>query len=137
MSRVLMVTSEAAPFAKTGGLADVLGALPPALAKLGEEVAVVMPRYGSIWADGAERILPDMRLSLGPRVFTAAIDQVERAGVRYFFVDCPLLYSRPGIYGESGGEYVDNHIRFGVLNLAAIEISRQISPADIFHAHDW
>ncbi len=48
MPRILMITSEAAPFAKTGGLADVLGALPPALAKLGEEVAVVMPRYGSV-----------------------------------------------------------------------------------------
>jgi starch synthase len=137
MSRVLMVTSEAAPFAKTGGLADVLGALPPALVKLGEEVTVVMPRYGSISNDGAERIFPEMRLSLGPRAFTAAIDQVERAGVRYLFVDCPLLYGRAGIYGEGGGEYLDNHIRFGVLNMAAIEISRQLSPADIFHAHDW
>lgn len=132
-----MVTSEAAPFAKTGGLADVLGALPPALVKLGEEVSVVMPRYGSVRVDGAERIAPEMPLSLGPRTFTAAIDQVEREGVRYLFVDCPPLYGRSGIYGEWGAEYLDNHIRFGALNLAALEIARKISPADIFHAHDW
>ncbi|MDP9114073.1 MAG: glycogen/starch synthase, partial [Acidobacteriota bacterium] len=67
MSRILMVASEAAPFAKTGGLADVLGALPPALAKLGEEVAVVMPRYGSVSLSGAELILPAMPLIVGPR----------------------------------------------------------------------
>src|SRR5882757_6576777 len=111
MSRILMVTSEAAPFAKTGGLADVLGALPPALVKLGEQVAVVMPRYGSIRLDNSERVLPAMPLSLGPRTFTAAIDQVERQGVRYLFVDCPALYGRSGIYGEWGAEHLDNHIR--------------------------
>ena len=137
MSRILMVTSEAAPFAKTGGLADVLGALPSALVKLGEEVAVVMPRYGSVRVDGAERVASEMPLSLGPRTFTAAIDQMEREGVRYLFVDCPPLYGRSGIYGEWGAEYLDNHIRFGALNLAALEIARQIWPADIFHAHDW
>ena len=82
MSRILMVTSEAAPFAKTGGLADVLGALPPALAKLGEEVVVVMPRYGGVPLAGAELILPALPLTIGPRSFTAALYQVEREGVR-------------------------------------------------------
>jgi starch synthase len=137
MSRILMVTAEAAPFAKTGGLADVLGALPPALAKLGQEVVVVMPRYGSVQLNGAERILPALPLSLGPRSFTAAVDQVEREGARYLFIDCPPLYARAGVYGEWGTEYLDNHIRFGALNLAALEIARQIFPPDIFHAHDW
>ena len=132
-----MVTSEAAPFAKTGGLADVLGALPPALAKLGEEVAVVMPRYGSVHLDGAERILQDLPLSLGPHAFTVAVDQIEYRGARYLFVDCPPLYDRPGIYSGPVAEFPDNHIRFGLLNLAALEIGRRIFPADIFHAHDW
>ena len=74
---------------------------------------------------------------MGPRSFTAAIDQVEREGVRYLFVDCPPLYGRAGIYNEWGAEYLDNHIRFAALNLAALEIAREIFPADIFHAHDW
>ena len=132
-----MVTSEAAPFAKTGGLADVLGALPPALAKLGEEVAVVMPRYGSVPLTGAELISSAMPLRVGPRTFTASLYQVQRGGVRYLFVDCPPLYARAGIYNEWGAEYLDNHIRFAALNLAALEIARKIFPTDIFHAHDW
>ena len=132
-----MVTSEAAPFAKTGGLADVLGALPPALTKLGEEVAVVMPRYGSMPLASAELILPAMPLTVGPRSFSASLYQVQREGVRYLFVDCPPLYARAGIYNEWGAEYLDNHIRFAALNLAALEIARQIFRTDIFHAHDW
>src|ERR1700676_1726951 len=137
MSRILMITSEAAPFAKTGGLADVLGALPPALAKLGEEVAVVMPRYASVPLHGSTRISDGMRISVGPNAFTVGIDQVEREGVRYLFVDCPPLYARPGVYSEDGVAYVDNHIRFGLLNEAALEIGRSIFKPDIFHAHDW
>ena len=133
-----MITSEAAPFAKTGGLADVLGALPPALAKLGEEVAVVMPRYGSVSLGESTRISDAMRLSVGPEAFTVAIDQVEREGVRYMFVDCPPLFARAGIYSdETGAAYIDNHIRFALLNQAAVEIGRSIFPANIFHAHDW
>ena len=97
MPRILMITSEAAPFAKTGGLADVLGALPPALAKLGEEVAVVMPRYASHVPRGSTRISDGMRISVGPNVFTVGIDQVEREGVRYLFVRIAQpLYARPG-----------------------------------------
>ena len=132
-----MITSEAAPFAKTGGLADVLGALPPALAKLGEEVAVVMPRYGSVPLHGSTRIADGMRISVGPDAFTVAIDQVEREGVRYLFVDCPPLYARAGIYSEDSIAYVDNHIRFALLNQAALEIGRSIFRPNIYHAHDW
>jgi len=132
-----MITSEAAPFAKTGGLADVLGALPPALAKLGEEVAVVMPRYSSVRLDGSTRITDGLALSVGPNAFTVAIDEVQREGVRYLFIDCPPLYERAGIYSEEGVAYVDNHIRFALLNQAALEIGRSIFRPDIFHAHDW
>jgi starch synthase len=137
MPRVLMVTSEATPFAKTGGLADVLGALPPALVKLGEEVVVVLPKYGTVQIPGAVRIWGEMPLAVGPRLFTAAIDQVEKEGVRYLFVDCPELYDRPGIYNEAGVDYPDNHLRFALLNQAAIGIARQIFRPDILHGHDW
>ena len=142
MSRILMITSEAAPFAKTGGLADVLGALPPALAKLGEEVAVLMPLYASVPLHGSTygsaRIADAMRLAVGPNAFTVAIDEVKREGVRYLFLDCPPLYGRPGIYSdEAGAAYIDNHIRFALLNEAALEIGRSIFRPDIFHAHDW
>jgi starch synthase len=137
MSRVLMVTSEAEPFAKTGGLADVLGALPPALARRGEEVAVVMPKYGMVRPPDAVRIWHEMPLAVGPRPFTVAIDQVERQGVRYLFVDCPELYGRMGVYNEAGADYLDNHLRFALLNQAALGIARQIFQPDILHGHDW
>jgi starch synthase len=137
MSRILMVASEAAPFVKTGGLADVLGSLPPALVKRGDEVAVVLPRYRSALIETFERIWRDMSISVGPRQFTVAIDQVIRQGVRYLFVDCPALYDRPGIYNENNVDYPDNHIRFALLNQAAIAIARYIFRPQVFHAHDW
>jgi starch synthase len=137
MSRILMVTSEASPFVKTGGLGDVLGSLPAALVKRGEDVAVVLPRYRVAQLPPAERIWYSMPLAMGPHRFVAAIDQVIRDGVRYLFVDCPPLYDRAGIYSESGHDYADNHIRFGLLNRAALEIGRSIFRPDVFHGHDW
>jgi starch synthase len=137
MPRILMVASEAAPFAKTGGLSDVLGSLPAALVRRGNEVAVVLPRYRTAVIDSSERIWHAMPLSVGPHFFTVAIDQVIRQGVHYLFVDCPPLYDRPGLYNELNVDYRDNHIRFALLNQAAIGIARYIFRPDIFHAHDW
>lgn len=132
-----MVSSEAAPFVKTGGLADVLGSLPAALVHRGDEVAVVVPRYRVAKIGSSERIWNEMRLNVGPHSFTVAIDQVVREGVRYFFVDCPVLYDRPGIYNEWNVDYNDNHIRFALLSQAAIGIARYIFRPNVFHAHDW
>src|SRR5580704_10191360 len=113
-----MVSSEAAPFAKTGGLGDVLGALPAALVRRGEDVAVVLPRYRTAEIPYSERIWNEMPLRLGPHRFVVAIDQTSRHGVRYLFVDCPPLYDRGGLYNEHGVDYSDNHLRFGLLNQA-------------------
>jgi starch synthase len=138
MARILMVTPEAAPYAKTGGLAEVLGSLPEALAALGEEVAVVLPRYSEAVLHNAERIWHSMPLTLGPNAYVVAIDQVIGPhGVRYMFVDDPPLYGRAGIYGEHGVDYPDNHLRFALLNQAAIGIGREIFRPDVFHGHDW
>ncbi len=135
--RILMVTPEASPFVKTGGLGDVLGALPAALVRRGEDVGVVIPRYRAAQIHEAERIWYSMPVWVGPHHFTVAIDQVIRDGVRYFFVDCPPLFDRAGIYSESGYDYLDNHLRFALLCRAALEISRHIFRADVFHGHDW
>ena len=132
-----MVTSEAAPFVKTGGLADVLGSLPAALARAGEQVAVVLPKYRTAEIPSFERVWNRMPLYVGFRGFTVAIDQAIRDGVRYFFVDCPELYDRPGVYNERTGDYPDNHVRFALLNQAALSIARHIFRTDIFHGHDW
>jgi starch synthase len=137
MSRVLMVTSEAAPFVKTGGLGDVLGSLPAALVRRGDEVAVVLPRYRTAEIPHSQRIWYAMPLTLGPHRFTVAIDEVVLHGVRYLFVDCPPLYERAGVYNEHGVDYGDNAIRFGLLNQAALGVARNIFRPGVFHVHDW
>ncbi|HUA86938.1 MAG TPA: glycogen synthase GlgA [Bryobacteraceae bacterium] len=137
MSRILMVASEASPFVKTGGLGDVLGSLPAALAARGEDVAVVLPRYRTAHVLPSERVRHAMPVALGPHRFSIDVDLVMHRGVRYFFLDCPPLYDRAGIYNEGGWDYRDNHIRFGLLNRGAIEIARNIFRPDVLHAHDW
>ncbi len=133
MSRILMVSSEAAPYAKTGGLADVLGSLPPELNKLGDECAVVLPRYGSIDVSGAELVYERMRVYLGGGFYECDIYRKDF----FFFVDHPGLYGRDGLYGDRYGDYGDNHIRYAVLCGAALGIARYLFPAQIFHSHDW
>jgi starch synthase len=131
--KILMVASEAAPFVKTGGLADVMGALPAALVERGDEVAVLLPAYGTAANEGAERIWNRMPLWVGPHSYTVSIDQIVRQGVRYLFVACPELYYRDEIYGI----FPDNHIRFALLNQAALGVARSIFRPHVFHAHDW
>jgi starch synthase len=131
-----MVASEAAPFAKTGGLADVLGSLPAALARLGEEVAVLLPFYRGIPLPPAGPILR-LPVQVGPHGYSVAIHEVVRHNVRYLFADCPALYDRAGIYGTAAGDYPDNHLRFAVLCQAALGVARSVFRPDVFHAHDW
>lgn len=137
MSRILMVSSEAAPFAKTGGLADVLGALPPELHALGDTCAVVLPRYGSIDVSSAEKVYQGMRVYLGGGYYECDIFRLERRGVSFFFVEHLGLFGRDGFYGDRYGDFGDNHIRYALLCGAAIGIARHLFPTDIFHCHDW
>jgi starch synthase len=131
-----MISSECAPLAKTGGLADVIGALPPALKAAGETVAVVIPRYGSIDLKTARRVYDPLPVYLGPTRYDTAIYQAP-AEFPLYLVDCPPLYDRPGLYGELGLDYPDNHIRFAVFARAALAVARYLFQADILHCHDW
>jgi starch synthase len=131
-----MVSSEAAPLAKTGGLADVVGALPSALRALGDDVAVLIPRYGTIDLKGTRRVYDNLPIYLGATRFDTSIYQAP-AEYPLYLVDCPSLYDRPGLYGESGVDYPDNHIRFAVLSRAALAVARVVFRTDIFHCHDW
>jgi len=132
-----MVSSEAHPFAKSGGLADVVGALPIALAELGVESAVVLPRYQSISLDGAELALKDLRVYLGDGYHLTNIWARRHRGVTFYFVDCPYLYDRAGLYGDHNGEFGDNAVRYAVLCGAALGIARHLFRPDIIHCHDW
>lgn len=128
-----MVGSEATPFVKTGGLADVLGSLPAALVRLGDEVGVVLPKYRVAETPGAETVWLAMPLWVGPHAYPADIHRLVHRGVHYFFVDCAPLYDRPEIYGA----YPDNHIRFALLSQAALGIARHLFRPAVLHTHDW
>jgi starch synthase len=137
MLRVLMVASEATPFAKTGGLADVAGALPPALRPHGIEAAVVMPRYASIPLDGARRVWDRLHLQVGRHGWHSDIHAAEHRGVTFYLADCPTLFDRPGLYNFNGRDYSDNHLRFAAFCQAAIGVARFLFRPDVVHAHDW
>ncbi|MGE0449416.1 MAG: glycogen synthase GlgA [Vicinamibacterales bacterium] len=131
-----MIGSEALPFAKTGGLADVLGALPAALARLGWDVTLVMPRYRGV---DAGRFLERRPVTVGG--FFADVRFYEEPladGARAILVDEPSLYDRPYLYGEGNADYPDNPRRFALLARAAFEwaIRAGVAPT-IVHAHDW
>jgi starch synthase len=135
--RILFVASEGLPFSKTGGLADVVEALPKALVAQGHEVAVVLPRYRETKATAV--VMPSLTIPMGgTRLrFPAIADGTLLSGVRYYFVDDPAYFDRVGLYGGSAGDYPDNAERYAEFCRAAIEISKHVWPADVFHCHDW
>ena len=138
---IVFIASEAAPLAKTGGLADVAGSLPHALQELGHRVTVIMPYYRDIiaragytpqamddtiemWADGVQRHCP---------LHTITID-----GLRYILIEQNDLYNRAGIYGPPGGAYEDNLLRFLLFDRVALEVAARLGDTiDILHCHDW
>lgn len=137
MSRVLMVASEATPFAKTGGLADVLGALPAALNATGNETAVVMPRYRQIPYHETVSAYDNLRLFAGPHAWSVDIRTLVHNGVRFYFVEHPHLFDRDGLYAQRAFDFWDNHRRFAVLALAALGVAETLFTPDVIHFHDW
>jgi len=133
---VLMVASELLPFAKTGGLADVLSSLPVALGRLGHRVTIVLPRYR-----GIDEGVPIDRFVVplpGPPLDAGIWELSIAPNVRAIFVECPALYDRGALYGAGNDDYADNPRRFAFLALAALEFAaRQLEPPDVIHAHDW
>ena len=143
--RVLMLGSEALPFAKTGGLADVLGALPLALGRLGWDVTLALPRYklstAAGVAGGRDLGAPSERFSLTLGGYAREVGFYEVSigdGARALLIDCPDLYDREGLYGVDSTDYSDNARRFAMLVRAALEyVGRRSDPPSIIHAHDW
>ena len=123
--RILFSASEALPYAKTGGLADVIEALPRALVKLGHEVAVVLPRYRGIKVNSVT--IPSLTIPLGSRLrFPAIANGGLHRGVRYYFLDDPAYFDRDGIYGDRNRDYPDNAERFPEFSRATIELAKQV-----------
>lgn len=132
--KILMVSSEVAPFAKSGGLGDVLGALPAALAAAGNEVAVVMPKYGCI----AQEYIDQMEykffiyVPVGWRNKYCGVFEIIKDGVKYYFIDNEYYFGDPYLYKWNDLE------RFAFFDKAAMEILKGIEfRPNIVHCHDW
>lgn len=138
--RICFVSSEVAPFAKTGGLADVSGALPKYIAEEGYEVRVFMPFYASIDTSRHEfhvvEFLRDIPLSFGHEwlTFNVVTTRLPNSRVDLYLIDCPRLYHRSSIYTDDADEY----LRFALLSRAALECCQRMgwSP-DVVHCNDW
>lgn len=137
--RICMLTAEAFPYAKTGGLADVLAGLPEALAALGVEVTVLLPGYRSaLRAAGAVERLGRVRAPVSSRLVPADVVRVPGARVPTLMLVAPRYFDREGLYGEGGIDYPDNAERFTFFCRAALEWLRGLgTPPDVLHCHDW
>lgn len=139
--RVLAVASECFPLVKTGGLADVIGALPLALTAQGVDMRVLLPRYRSL-GPGLQGIAELARFRDLPGGDGRILAARHESGLDLLLLDMPALFDRPGgLYQEvSGADHPDNALRFGALGAAAARIAREGIAGwrpDILHAHDW
>jgi len=134
-----MVASEVAPWAKTGGLADVLGGLPAALGRLGHRSTIVLPRYRGIEGSANDQSSTGYVELGAARHSVRWIVRDADAPVRTVFVDCPELFDRDGLYGSGGRDFPDNAERFGILSAAALDFAERerSGRATVIHGHDW
>lgn len=153
---IVFLSTEAVPFAKTGGLGDVCGALPATLASRGHNVCLIMPAFASIYSSGIAIRKTDISFAIeirgrivGARLLAAdlpGVPQPEATATQaaqpgratVYFIDQPQFYDRPGLYGDSSGDYSDNCERFAFFCRAALlAISRLQTHVDIVHCNDW
>ena len=127
--KILFVASEVDPFAKTGGLADVAAALPKALAQLGHDVRIIMPRY---------RAVDPKKFSLKPITPSVWQGALPKSAVPVYFIEQPSLFDRDGLYQDRGADWPDNLERFSVFSQAALAAVEQLGwQPEIVHCHDW
>jgi starch synthase len=138
--KIAEIASEVAPFSKTGGLGDVLGALPHHLAELGTEVVVVSPLHRSAAAFDLDRHHPRLKVPMGEKTIECGVATALIPGthVAVAFIDHPEYFDREHLYGPPDGDYPDNAARYAFLSRAAIEFFKASGERpDIFHVHDW
>jgi starch synthase len=137
---IVFAASECAPWAKTGGLADVVSALPKTLAKLGHRISTFLPYYRQVAkaVPNAPIVLQSVTIPFPSyNRFVRILDGGLADGVQTYFVDCPELFDRENFYSTPSGDYPDNAERFGLFSRAVIEASKVLGVPDVFHVHDW
>lgn len=139
--KILMISSEAVPFAKSGGLGDAVSALAIALSRLGHDVRLLMPRYYSIPREKLSILDDPMGVPVDNKELWTEVyaSTLPLSSVTVYFLDYEAFYGRSGVYGQSSqSEYPDNPERFALLSRAAFQLCRKLKWApDIMHAHDW
>lgn len=138
--KILFVSSEVAPFAKTGGLADVAGALPRALRKMGHDVRVFLPFYRMVRKGKfkTKQILPKLPIPISNRREQSAVREIKHNNVIFYFLEKDEYYDRHELYGTSSGDYSDNAERFIYFDRAVLEAIKQLDfRPDIIHCNDW
>jgi starch synthase len=136
--KIVFAASECVPFAKTGGLADVVGALPSALAGLGHDVTVYLPKYKQTKLADARTVVRSITVPFDDRYrFCSILDGGTHSGVRFYFIDYPPYFDRDALYGTPLGDYRDNAERFALYSRAVLEGSKVLGVPDVFHCHDW
>lgn len=140
--KILLAASEVHPFAKTGGLADVAGALPIELAYLGHDVRIVLPLYSSINKEkfNLQLSLDNIIVKIGYKVFLTSVYESKLPGtdIPVYFIDNPMLFGRQGLYSENGFDYADNHIRYAFFCKAVLWMAKGLGwIPDVIHCNDW
>jgi starch synthase len=135
---VAFVASECVPFSKTGGLADVVGALPRALAASGHQVSVYLPRYRQTKLTNPQTVVRSITVPFDDRYrFCSVVTEGNHSGIEFYFVDYPPYFDRDALYGTPSGDYPDNAERFALFSRAVLEASKILGVPNIFHCHDW
>jgi starch synthase len=135
---IAFAASECVPFSKTGGLADVVGALPRALAALGHHVSVYLPRYRQTRLTDPTTVVRSVTIPFDDQYrFASVVSGGSQGGVRYYFVEYPQYFDRDALYGTPAGDYPDNAERFALFSRTVLEASKILGVPDIFHCHDW
>src|SRR5437588_12405821 len=135
---IAFAASECVPFSKTGGLADVVGALPRALAAAGHQVSVYLPRYRMTKLKDAQTVVRSITVPFDDRYrFCSVVSGGKHSGVHFYFVDYPPFFERDALYGTPAGGYPDNAERFALFSRTVLEASKILGVPQIFHCHDW
>lgn len=146
---IVMAASEAVPYAKTGGLGDVMGVLPIELIKLGHRVTVMLPGYRSVIATkSSRRTMSKFRIPVAGQLIEVALEEElvpvseGMSPLRLLVVRCDPYFDRPGLYQDENGDYPDNLERFTVFCRSVLEGLAYLAdtcgePADLLHLHDW
>src|SRR3989339_359039 len=137
--KILLASSEAFPFCKPGGLADVVGTLSQKLGAAGHDVVLFLPKYRAIESSALQGGMSyPLEIPLGTGTVPVSLRYMQWRSVSVQFIDCPPLYDRDGLSGAGGRDHPDNDARFAVFCRAVLEGAKAMGfKPDVVHLHDW